>query len=71
MAEEISTHCCGIIVLDGSKTILVRTPRGNYSYPKGKKEKDETNMETAFRELEEETGLLSTDVELYPDINNI
>jgi len=59
--------CAGIIVLDitNNKTILVCTDYDNYSFPKGKRNKGETEIITAWRELEEETGLTPDHVELY------
>lgn len=56
--------CCGIIVFDEDKTLLVITNSGNYSFPKGKRNKNETDLETAWRELEEESGLTPENVEL-------
>ena len=59
--------CSGIIVIDLDKTILVSTKNGNYSFPKGKKNKGETSLDTAWRELEEETGLSKENVEIIDD----
>ena len=58
----------GIIVFDGQETILVRTHKGKYSFPKGGMEGAETFIETAWRELYEETGLSNNHVQL---INNV
>jgi 8-oxo-dGTP pyrophosphatase MutT (NUDIX family) len=51
--------CAGFVVFnsDSTKVVMVSTPRGNLSFPKGKRNKGETDLETAFRELREETGL--------------
>lgn len=59
--------CAGIIVFNKSsnQTILVSTDRGNFSFPKGKRNKKETDIETAWRELEEETGLTKNNVTLF------
>ena len=65
MAEQI--HCCGIIVFYENETVVVKTARDNYSYPKGKKERGETHLETAYRELKEETNIDESDIILYPD----
>lgn len=59
--------CAGVIVFDQNKTILVCTERGNYSMPKGKRNKGETDLQTALRELEEETGLTKNHIELIDD----
>ena len=63
--------CSGVVVFDNScdeiRTVLVQTHRGNYSYPKGKRHKEETYFETAMRELEEETGIKSDDITILED----
>ena len=59
--------CSGIIVFDNDKTVLVSTHIGNYSFPKGKRNKNETSLETAWRELTEETGLTKDNVELIDE----
>jgi len=56
--------CAGVIVIDDDKTILVQSKFGYYSFPKGSKEKGETVLECALRELKEETGLDLEDIEL-------
>lgn len=65
MTERI--HCCGIIVFYNDLTVVVKTEKGRYSYPKGKKEKGETHLETAYRELKEESNIDSNDIDLYPE----
>lgn len=37
--------------------LILHYPRGHWDLPKGKLEKDETNMQAAIREVKEETGL--------------
>jgi len=59
--------CSGIIVIDNDKTVLVSKKNGNYSFPKGKKNKGETSLDTAWRELNEETGLSKENVEIIDD----
>ena len=56
----MNPYCCGIIIFNNNlaKTVLVETHREWKSFPKGKREKGETDMECAVREVEEETGLL-------------
>ena len=63
--------CSGIIVIDinTNETILVCTDYDNYSFPKGKRNKGETSLETGWRELQEETGLTKDDVELIDNIS--
>jgi len=60
-------NCCGIIVFYNDLTILVKNEKNFYSFPKGKREKGETDLETAYRELKEETGIKENEIEL---INN-
>lgn len=62
--------CAGIIVIDQNtkETILVCTDYDNYSFPKGKRIKGETVLNNALRELNEETGLNSDDIQIINDI---
>lgn len=64
---SITPPCSGIIVINSDATILVRTKKGNYSFPKGKKEKNETSLETAYRECYQETGLIKANIKLIDD----
>lgn len=57
-------HCCGIIIFYKDLTIVVKTQGNRYSFPKGKREKKEDLIKCAYRELNEETGLLSSDIKL-------
>jgi 8-oxo-dGTP pyrophosphatase MutT (NUDIX family) len=65
-------NCFGFIILDFDKkhTILVETPNGYLSYPKGKfeKKKDLTQFDCAVRELEEETGITIDLIDIVPNI---
>ena len=66
-------NCFGFIVVDikNKKTILVETPEGHLSYPKGKyeKKKDKSIYDCAIRELEEETGITICMIKIIPDLN--
>ena len=57
---------CGIIpvVFDGAlrRYLLVRHDAGHWSFPKGHPEAGETHLQTARRELAEETGLERVEV---------
>ncbi|MFK7790819.1 MAG: bis(5'-nucleosyl)-tetraphosphatase [Phycisphaeraceae bacterium] len=57
---------CGVIpyrVIDGEREfLLIQHQAGHWSFPKGHPEKGETELETACRELAEETGI--SDVEI-------
>lgn len=61
--------CAGIIVFDEDKTLLVVTKCGNHSFPKGKRNTGETDLEAAWRELGEETGLTMEHVKLIDNIH--
>lgn len=39
------------------KYLIIKHKKGHWSFPKGHAEKGETKLETALRELEEETGV--------------
>lgn len=68
---SILPPCAGIIVIDiqNNKTILVCTEYDNYSFPKGKRNKGETIIDAAWRELGEETGLRKENVDILSDYN--
>ena len=55
---------CGCIIIEGDKVLLVRQNKGHWEFPKGHVEENETEMETAIREVKEETNL---DVEIIND----
>lgn len=52
---------------DKKEYLLLNYPAGHWDYPKGHVEVNETEIETAYRELEEETGIKKEDVEVYED----
>ncbi|HEX6672788.1 MAG TPA: NUDIX domain-containing protein [Nitrososphaeraceae archaeon] len=58
MRNEIS---CGALVYcienQDVKFLLLRYSQGHWDFPKGNKEKGETNLETTRREIKEETGI--------------
>lgn len=64
MIEEISA---GVLIYRETKPrqfLLLHYPAGHWDFPKGHVEEDETAIETALRELEEETSIVKNDVEL-------
>lgn len=71
---ETNCNCAGVFVIRTESkqklsVLLVESKRKNYqfSFPKGKRDKGETTLETAKRELHEETGLTESDYELIPN----
>lgn len=68
MAEKITEKCCGFIVYklddDGQKYLLVKeaSEPHPWGFPKGHMEPGETELQTALRELYEETGIVADPV---------
>jgi 8-oxo-dGTP pyrophosphatase MutT (NUDIX family) len=62
-------NCAGVIVFNGSNVIMVKTPKGHWGFPKGKRHQNESNFACALRELYEETGLEEKDIEFAVDDN--
>lgn len=66
---------CGVIVVFKEKDenlflILQHNNKdGSWSFPKGHMEKDENTLETALRELREESGIMRIDILDIPIIN--
>ncbi len=59
--SELYEKSCGAVVFtrnaDGVKYVIIRSLEGYYGFPKGHCERNETEEETALREIREETGL--------------
>ena len=49
--------CCGCIIVENNKVLLVQESEGHWGLPKGHVEENETEEETAKREVKEETNL--------------
>jgi 8-oxo-dGTP pyrophosphatase MutT (NUDIX family) len=58
-------EAAGGLVLNPQKKVLAMYRRGCWDMPKGKTEKGETLIETAVREVQEETGLQQLDVQKF------
>jgi 8-oxo-dGTP pyrophosphatase MutT (NUDIX family) len=73
MGGKSKFPCSGIIVFKYSKkdiyTILVKSNKGHYSFPKGKKKKKEIYTICALRELYEETNVTLNDITFIRDKN--
>jgi bis(5'-nucleosidyl)-tetraphosphatase len=63
------SNCNGFIILNKEKTKCLLVKANNWGFPKGKKEKNETDMECALRELREETSLTEDDIEIDTNID--
>lgn len=48
---------CGCIIINGDKVLLIKQTKGHWGFPKGHVEKSETEIQTATREVKEETNL--------------
>ena len=48
---------CGCIVIDLDKVLLIQQNEGHWGFPKGHVENGETEIETAIREVKEETNI--------------
>ena len=54
---EIEESSAGIVVNNGKVVLAYQTINPSWSFPKGHVDKDETPLETAKREVYEETGI--------------
>lgn len=52
---------CGAVIFDGNKVLVIQQVAGHWGFPKGHVEEGETEVQTAVREIKEETNL---DVEI-------
>ena len=48
---------CGCIIIEDGKVLLVKQTQGHWGFPKGHVEENETEVETANREVKEETNI--------------
>ncbi len=55
---------CGCIIIKDNEVLLVQHNKGHWGFPKGHVENNETEMETAVREVKEETNV---DVKIIDD----
>ena len=60
---------CGFLITkdDPSPSFLLMRHPDRWDLPKGHVDSGESNLECAYRELEEETGITAADVEVDPD----
>ncbi|OYP31078.1 bis(5'-nucleosyl)-tetraphosphatase [Rhodopirellula sp. MGV] len=64
-------HAAGILIFTRSapKQFLLMRHTDRWDLPKGHRDGDETDAETALRETEEETGLAATSIQLDPNFH--
>ena len=55
--NEEREKCCGCIVIKENNVLLIKQNEGHWGFPKGHVEENETEIETATREVKEETNL--------------
>ena len=60
--------CGAIIINETGKILLIKHNKGHWAFPKGHVEANETEIETALREIKEETNL---EVEINQNIREI
>jgi len=68
-------NCGGVIVIRQragypDETIMVKTKAGHYGFPKGKRNKGESDYGTAIRELGEETGIKEDEIKFCVQSEN-
>lgn len=49
---------CGAVIFDGDKVLVIQQVKGHWGFPKGHVENGETEVQTAVREIKEETNLI-------------
>lgn len=64
MEELKKEKACGCIIIDNGKVLLIQQNKGWWGFPKGHVEEGETEIETAIREVKEETN-----IDVVPDEN--
>lgn len=53
----MKVKCCGGVICHDGKVLMVHQDNGVFAFPKGHMEEGETEIETAKREILEETGI--------------
>lgn len=61
-SPRIREKSCGCIIINDGKVLLIQQKKGNWGFPKGHVEFNETEKQTAIREVKEETNL---DVKIF------
>lgn len=61
---NIREKACGCIIIEDNKVLLIKQTVGHWGFPKGHVEGNESEEETALREVKEETNI---DVNIFPE----
>lgn len=64
MENNKKEKSCGCVIIDDGKVLLIQQNDGSWGFPKGHMENGETEVETAIREVKEETN-----IDVIPDGN--
>ena len=48
---------CGCVIIENNRVLLIQQTKGHWGFPKGHMEDGETELQTAIREVKEETNL--------------
>ncbi|MBQ9298120.1 MAG: NUDIX domain-containing protein [Clostridia bacterium] len=54
---DIQEKACGCIIIKDNKVLLIQQNAGHWGFPKGHVEENESEQETAIREVKEETNI--------------
>jgi len=60
--KSVKIGCAGFVVICNDHVLLVSTHKGVWGFPKGKREGNEEHIICAFRELNEETSLVASQI---------
>ncbi|CAF2080744.1 unnamed protein product [Rotaria magnacalcarata] len=66
VGELRQVKSCGFFVMRSNQSVLLMKHKNRYDLPKGHMEPGETEQQTALRELLEETGIKSSDIDIDP-----
>ena len=70
MKEKISCMAIVIAKLKDEKKVLLLNSEGEWVFPKGHAEKKETHMQTAIRELKEESNVIVSEEEFIGTVDD-
>lgn len=67
--EQPEVRACGFLIIQGDpiESFLLMQHKDRWDLPKGHVDGNETDMQCALRELNEETGITADEIEIVPD----